>query len=116
MYNYFKVINVHFRDNLKRLRVEKGLSQQELADLSGMSKNHISRMENGGQDNPNIRTVVAIASALDVTVDDLIFGEAAKVNASQIVNKIEQLSDKDQESIKEMIKAWIGYSLSKSIE
>lgn len=109
-------LNVHFCDNLKRIRKEKGLSQQELADLSGMSKQHISRMESGHQDNPQIKSVVTIAAALGVSIEDLIFGDESEMSAGGIVDAINRLSNDDQKAIKEMIKAWVGYSLGREIK
>ncbi|WP_202820557.1 helix-turn-helix domain-containing protein [Glaesserella sp. 15-184] len=41
----------HLGDNIKRIRKTAGISQQELADMSGVSKAQISRLENGEQNN-----------------------------------------------------------------
>lgn len=54
-----------FADNLKRLRHERFLSQDELAKLSGVSQQSIWRYETG-QAAPLGRTVRALAEALGV--------------------------------------------------
>ncbi len=55
---------------LKAARAGKDLSQQELADLVGVSRQTISSIEKGDY-NPTIRLCVAICKALDKTLDEL---------------------------------------------
>ena len=47
-----------------RLRIEKGLSQKELADLLGTKQSAISRLENGSY-NPTILFLSRLAEVLD---------------------------------------------------
>lgn len=56
--------------DLKRLRKERGLTQEGLADLSGVSRPAIHRVENG-QQVPRRGTVSKLAHALDVEPSDL---------------------------------------------
>lgn len=44
-------------------RMEKGLTQQKLSELTGISQADISRLE-GGNGNPSLRTLQRIAEAL----------------------------------------------------
>ena len=55
---------------LRSARAAKGLSQQALADLVGVSRQTVNAMEQGDY-NPTIRLCVAICRALDRTLDDL---------------------------------------------
>ncbi len=55
---------------LKSARAAKDLSQQDLADLVGVSRQTISAIEKGDY-NPTIRLCVAICKALDKTLDEL---------------------------------------------
>ena len=50
------------------LRKEKGMTQQGLADIVGMQRNHISRIE-AGKYSVGFDTLQAIAEALGMTVD-----------------------------------------------
>lgn len=55
---------------MKAARAGKDLSQQELADLVGVSRQTISAIEKGNY-NPTINLCVNICKALDKTLDDL---------------------------------------------
>ena len=57
---------------IRKLRKEKGLSQEKLARLSDVSNNTIVNIEAGKQKNPTIDTIRKIAKALDVSLEDLL--------------------------------------------
>lgn len=63
-------------ERLWKRRALKGLSQQELAEASGLSTTHISRLEvgNGGV---SASALAALARALDCEITDLMPGESA---------------------------------------
>ena len=50
---------------LKNLRLEKGLSQEKLAELVDLSREYITRVERG-QKNISLKKLFAIADALEV--------------------------------------------------
>jgi transcriptional regulator with XRE-family HTH domain len=56
-------------ESVRRMRREKGLSQQELADLAGVGQDSISAIETGKHE-PHPRTLRKLANALDVEVAD----------------------------------------------
>ena len=58
--------------NLKKLRQEKGISQDRLSKLADLSLNTVVTVESGANPNPTIETLTRIAKALEVGVDDLI--------------------------------------------
>lgn len=62
------------RMRLRLARVEKRLSQQDLADLVGASRQTIGLIENG-RFNPSLKLCIRIARALDRTLDDLFWKE-----------------------------------------
>ena len=59
---------------LKSARAGKDLSQQELADLVGVSRQTINAIEKGDY-NPTIRLCLAICHALGKTLDELFWEE-----------------------------------------
>ena len=58
--------------NIKRLRQEKGISQDKLSKLADLSLNTVVKIELEDSPNPTIETVQRIAKALEVSVDDLL--------------------------------------------
>jgi transcriptional regulator with XRE-family HTH domain len=57
--------------NVKRLRLEKGWSQEELADQAGLHRTYVSGVERAVR-NPTITIVAALAKALGVGPGDLL--------------------------------------------
>ena len=55
-------------EEVRRLRTERGLSQQELAKRMGLSQSVVARLEAGGVE-PRLSTLDRVASALDVELD-----------------------------------------------
>ncbi len=58
--------------NIKKLREQKGISQDRLSKLADISSNTIAKLELDDSPNPTIETLLKIAKALDVKVEDLI--------------------------------------------
>ena len=61
---------------LKSARAGKDLSQQELADLVGVSRQTINAIEKGDY-NPTIRLCLAICHVLGKSLDELFWEEEA---------------------------------------
>ena len=59
---------------LKSARAGKDLSQQDLADLVGVSRQTINAIEKGDY-NPTIRLCLAICHVLEKTLDELFWEE-----------------------------------------
>ncbi len=60
-----------FAMRLKRLRAERKMSQGDLAEKSGVSREYIARLELGQQD-PTLGTLTKFAKALKVKVGKLV--------------------------------------------
>lgn len=56
--------------SLSTLRLSRGFSQSQLAQMIGTSQPHIAKIESGNL-NPHWQTVVKIADALNVSLDTL---------------------------------------------
>ena len=61
-------------ENIRRLRKKKGLSQEKLARLADISNNTLIKIEQGIAKEPTITTVSKVASALGVSIDELVKG------------------------------------------
>lgn len=57
--------------NIRYYRNLKGISQNQLAIITGYSRVQISKLENGKVSNPSFDVIFRIASALGVTIEML---------------------------------------------
>ncbi len=62
-----------FADNLRKARLEKGLSQEALADLAGLHRTYIGSVERGER-NISIDNIERLAEALGCRATDLLKG------------------------------------------
>ena len=60
------------KNRLRELRAEKGLSQAELAELVGVSRNTISSIETG-QFSPTAKLALILCVALDLKFEDVFY-------------------------------------------
>ena len=60
-----------FSENLKRIRLEKGLTQQYLADALGVTRSAVAAYESGRIE-PSIEKLLILSSSLGVSLDELI--------------------------------------------
>lgn len=63
--------NNEFGNNLKQLRLEKGISQRKLGEIFGVVNQTVSFWETGSRE-PDLDTLVKIAKYFDVTVEYLL--------------------------------------------
>ena len=62
------------KNRLKMARAEKGLSQSDLAEMMGVSRNTVSSIETG-QFNPTAKLALILCIALDKKFEELFFFE-----------------------------------------
>jgi transcriptional regulator with XRE-family HTH domain len=65
--------------NVRRVRLEKGLTQEQFAERSGFSQQYVSDLERGRR-NPTIVSLYELANALDVSHVDLVTPDAVAAN------------------------------------
>ena len=88
-------IRVRFGKALRAYRTRQRLTQEELAERSGLSHKFIGEIERG-LGNPTIETVSQIAAALTISIGDLF--EAATATASEDHYRI---SKRDLQAVRE---------------
>lgn len=76
------------KDRFKEIRLERGMSQQEVADKAGVAQSTIMFLENGR--NQSSRKIVEIANALGVNSEWLVTGKGKKYNS---INTPQKLND-----------------------
>lgn len=57
--------------NLRQIRIEKGLTQDQLAEMTGLSKGFLSQLETGARQ-PSTESLSILSAALHVSEADLI--------------------------------------------
>ena len=58
-------------NNIKKIRKQKGIKQEELAEALGVKKSFVSRIENDRKQLP-LKRAIEIADYLDISLDELI--------------------------------------------
>lgn len=107
-------MKITFAENLKKIRQEKGLTQDELGKRVGVHPNHISRYERG-ETSPSAEILKTFADALEVTIDELVVGNRKSQIISSIkdldllrlIQQIETLNEEEKETVKSLIDAFI---------
>lgn len=116
MVNQFEEGN--FGDNLKSLRVEKGLTKSELAALSGISNVQINRYENNTA-RPSDLVLNKLSRALTVPFEELAgISVKAKFDLERFENSLDQLRQMptyDKIIMQEVIDRFIGIKKVESV-
>lgn len=72
---------------LKRLREERKLTQDDLAKAIGLSRSAITKYETGERE-PDLETCKKLASFFNITLDELLnIGEGSQKNLSDLIDK-----------------------------
>ena len=104
-----------FHQRLKELRKKKGLSQNELGDITAIHFTQISRYERGDT-KPNSDVLTKLAKALDTTVDFLMNGTTTDIVAQAGLDKelisrfqsLQNMNKEDRKTILSLIDAFIA--------
>lgn len=95
--------------NIKKYRLEKGLSQEKLAELTDLSSNYISMIERA-EKTPSLTTLINIANALDVSTDMILYNVLNKhylIKSSLVFDKVSKLSEEEQNRIYNIINVFL---------
>jgi len=61
------------QNNIKKLRVWRGMKQRELATASGISINEVRLLENNNIRYPHNKTIENVSKALDMPINKIFF-------------------------------------------
>lgn len=100
-------ISLTFGKRVKSLRTSKKLSQEKLAELSGLHSTYIGQIERG-EKSPTIESIYKISVGLDISLSDFLkniqIDENVETYADKIYNEILSLPTHKQKKIYEIIK------------
>lgn len=89
--------------NLEKIRQSRGLTQEDLADMSGLKQSTISKIERG-YDGVTLRALYKIAEALDVELAELIGNQRLKAEDA-IIQAFRSLPEDRQQGWLDMAQA-----------
>src|SRR5665647_1040449 len=89
---YFFAMN-NFALTLKNLRVQRGMSQSDLARLLGVARTTVSSYENGSR-NPDNETLIRIATCFQVSLDYLLGIDTSNIDNSSVYSEVLKDIDK----------------------
>ena len=76
-------MNNELANIVKKNRIKKNYSQQQLANIIGVSKSYINKMEHGNTKQPNINILNRLATELEIDFVDL--AESANYDIEDII-------------------------------
>ena len=94
------------KDNIKKARLDAGLTQIEVAEKLGVAQAQYARWENGGR-NPQDETVKKLAEIFGVTFDKLQGRNDGLDDIVDLLRKVE-LTDEQKLEIYFLIKKYLG--------
>lgn len=92
---------------VRRKRLDKNLSQFELANEIGVSNPHISNIERG-KTKVSLPTLIDIANALETSLDELVcdnVNESKSVFIREIADEIERCNAEEVKIVTDVVKA-----------
>lgn len=98
--------------NIRKIRLEKGIKQEKLAELTNLSANYIGMLERADKI-PSLPTFIRLLNALDVSADEVLGGvlnNRYEIQGSLVFDKISKLPDKDQQLIYAVIDTMLEHS------
>ena len=101
MREVMELIEVLIGKRIKEQRKKNKLTQEQLSEKLGISKNHLSAIERGVY-RVQIETLVMIINCLGCTADDLfcdVIDKGYMIKSSGLSEKIEKLSPEEQNRI-----------------
>ena len=110
-----KISMINFGKRLKECRLAKGLLIQKISDDIGITRSYYSQLESGDKV-PSMETLINIIQYLGVSSDNLLRDYSCKrseIRGNMLTEKLEQLSESDQEHIEKMVLDEINFILGK---
>ena len=89
-------------ENIKKYRKEKGMTQEELAQYCGLSKNGLWNYENNRRE-PTIDVLIKISDALEVSLFDILGDKIDKKQVALLVNYLNKTNEEMRNTYEKQI-------------
>lgn len=92
-------------ERLNEFKKRKGLTNAQLAEMTGITISTIDKITSGNNTNPKLRTIEALCEALDCSLNDVIGFDTPKINGQkdtkkeQLIKNYELLNDEGKEDL-----------------
>jgi transcriptional regulator with XRE-family HTH domain len=88
-------------ENIKKLRTERNLTQQDIAEVINMHRSNYSKIEKGGRE-LSISALIQLADFFNVSLDELVLGNnplarEIKINDKSVIQQIQLIQELDEE-------------------
>ncbi|WP_099975173.1 helix-turn-helix domain-containing protein [Lactobacillus terrae] len=64
--------DIKIGSKIQIIRTNRGITQEKLAELSGLSSNFISKLERDSTKDISLSNLISITKALDISIDELL--------------------------------------------
>lgn len=89
-----EIVDMTFAENLKMLRKQAGMSQEQLAEKIGVSRQAVTKWETGAGI-PDIENIMAISTLFDISIDDLLSNESGSKKLPETEYLYESVTEYD---------------------
>lgn len=96
------LIRKRLGENIRNCRIQRGLTQLQLADAAGFGEEHCKQVEYGNKA-LSVYNLCAVARVLNVSTDYLLFGATKESEHENIAHLLDPLSAKQLEYIEKML-------------
>ena len=90
-----------FGDNLKLIRKNKKMSQEQLAEKMNVSRQSVSKWENG-EAYPEMNNILELCKIFNCKINDLVHTDMSDINSldKEIIMNVVKFNDKKQKQVK----------------
>lgn len=100
-------------NRIRTIRIKNRISQEELADICGINKGTLSKLENGERD-PSVKTILRLARGLNVPISDILElhldyfeGLTDELLVGELLKYLKKLDWAEQNIILEMVRNFV---------
>jgi quercetin dioxygenase-like cupin family protein len=102
MDNKSAIVSGHLSRNMFNLRQARNLSQGDLSSLSGLPRSTVTHIESGSG-NPSLRSLIKVANALQVSIEELLARPRTEVHLTKSVDLPSTTKSKGAVRIKRLL-------------